>query len=155
MKKVLSLVFATVLLAGCSQDIRRNDVAFQALKNNTIWRASTLTAIQEADGSITIGGSNLSDRLEITINNTAPGKYILGNSNIRTASYFQKIGTVESTFETTNTKGSGEVNITQFDGVTITGTFMFTAPNVDPDSDQELVNFQKGIIYKVPVTVAQ
>ncbi len=151
MKTVLSFVLATVMLAGCSQDIRRNEVAFQGLKNNSIWRASSLQATTEADGSITISGSNLADRLELIIDNSVPGTYVLGNSNLRTASYSQKVGNVESTFETTNNTGDGEVVITQFDGVTISGTFHFNAPNIDTDSDQELVNFQKGIIYKVPV----
>lgn len=50
------------------------------------------------------------------------------------------------------TKSNGEIVITNFDGATITGTFKFNAVKTSSDlTAPEVLNFQEGVFYKVPI----
>ena len=52
-------------------------------------------------------------------------------------------------------KSNGEIKITEYDGATVSGTFKFNAPLVDGGStDPEVLNYQYGVFYKVPVIPA-
>jgi hypothetical protein len=54
---------------------------------------------------------------------------------------------------TQNGIGDGEIVITNYDGVTMSGTFRFNAINTINNSDQpNAVNFNKGNFYKIPIT---
>ncbi|MDI5899422.1 DUF6252 family protein [Flavobacterium sp. XS2P67] len=58
------------------------------------------------------------------------------------------------TFSTGFEIGEGQIVITEYDAVnnTITGTFKFNAENTNSNSlASQVVNFQHGVFYKVPV----
>jgi hypothetical protein len=48
-------------------------------------------------------------------------------------------------------KSNGEIVITNYDGATISGTFKFNAVNTNTGSSNQVLNFQEGHFYKVPV----
>ena len=79
--------------------------------------------------------------------------YVLGTSETRKASYTITLNTVVTSYQTGFGKGDGEIVITDYDGLTISGTYRFNAKNTDSSSEEAAnVNFQKGSFYKVPIT---
>ena len=79
--------------------------------------------------------------------------YPLGTSSTNTAFYSITGADGAKEYKTGIGVGDGQVVVSQYDGVNISGTFRFNAKSTDADSDQ-LVNVQGGFFYKVPVVTA-
>lgn len=155
MKKFLLLVTTFFVLVSCEDQVKFNNPAVQGLKDNEIWRATFITAVQSTDGSLKIVAYQKNDILTLTTIGTNIQTYSLGVNLSNKVVFFQN-GTAENTaFSTGINIGDGKIVITEFDMVnhTITGTFDFNAKN---ESEDPLagpnVNFRQGVFYKVPIT---
>jgi hypothetical protein len=163
MKKILSLVILTLALSSCSEDIKfNNEAVFQGVKDNLFWKGSDAKATR--NGSVlVISSSTLIETMSLKVpvpttpidpkDSDTYVAYPLGTTLTRTASYtFTNDLQEEFFYETAIGVGDGEVVISEFDGVYVSGTFRFNAVNTDPESEApETVNLQNGTFYKVPV----
>lgn len=78
MKKLLSLIAATVLFTSCQEDIQTNTPAFQAKQNDVQWRASEARVSIDGDGGMTITAYSRYETVVLKTNSSQIGKYILG-----------------------------------------------------------------------------
>ena len=151
------------MLISCSEDIQvNNDPTVQGLKDNVAWEAYTSTAVA-TETSVNLVG--IGDNQSVTLKMKLPDyfitqtdeltyiKYELGTDFTNQATYATVINGVDYLYQTGAEVGDGEIVITNYDGVTISGTFRFNAVNTDEDSEEaEIVNFSKGVFYKIPLT---
>lgn len=160
MKKILSLLVLLVAFASCEQDIKFNNPAVQGLKDDELWRATTFTATKSGNSVIINANINDFEFLTMRINAPAPNSvHDLGINTLNSADYTFSIDGDEGSY-TTGTTGNGEIVIrgeedNNIDGTGgkgyISGNFYFNAYN----ADGEVVNFQKGVFYKVPIITVQ
>ena len=163
MKKILSFVILTLALSSCSEDVKFNNVAvFQGVKDNLFWKGSDAKAVRNGS-SLTISSVTLLEEMAIRVpvpttpidpkDSDTYVTYPLGTSLNRVATYsFSNDLGEEFFYETAIGVGDGEVVISEYDGVYVSGTFRFNAINTDPDSEApETVNLQNGTFYKVPI----
>ena len=155
MRKAVFFVLATLALSSCSEDVTMNNPGFQGLKDDVLWRGSGAKATLTEGGGVTIEGARKFETLTIDLPSSNVGTYILGQNDSASATFVIKNGAEEYVYTTgTGNPEGGEVKITEYDtnAKTITGSFRFNSLIVD---DNPLVtpvlNFQQGIIYKVPV----
>lgn len=166
MKKLLSLVALVFALGSCTEDVKFNNQAvFQGVKDNLFWKGTDAKA--EREGSyLTVSAATLLEHMALTFptpvhnvdpkNSTTFVTYSLGTSlnSIAEYSFVNDLGD-EFFYHTAIGVGDGEVVVSEFDGVYISGTFRFNAINEDPESEaNESVNVQHGTFYKVPVVQA-
>jgi len=145
------------ILVSCEDQVKFNNPAVQGLKNNVVWRATLITATQNTDGSLKIEAYYGNEVVRLTTISTTVDTYVLGENILNKADYEQNNTNGKLIFTTGVQSGEGEIEITEFDAInkTITGEFKFTANKVTSNStDVESVSFQKGIFYKVPITLA-
>ncbi|PIF69518.1 hypothetical protein CLU99_0225 [Flavobacterium sp. 2] len=150
----LSLFF---IVASCTDDVKFNNPAFQALKENVFWRAQSYKAHLGENGSIVVEGSLGYEKVTLQMASTAKQTFTLGNDEFSKALYENKLSTDVSAFSTGTDKGSGQIVITDYDNVnhTISGTFKFTAENDDESNiEKPKINFKEGVFYKVPIEVS-
>lgn len=163
MKKIVSFIILAFALGSCSEDIKfNNEAVFQGVKDNVYWKGSEAKAtVSTTAETLTVSSTNLIETM--TLDMPLPGfvnpkneatyvTYALGTSLDRTAHYVLAFDGNEYMYETAISIGDGEITITEYDGVFVSGTFRFNAINEDPESDApETVNVQSGVFYKVPV----
>lgn len=163
MKKIFCFVILIAALGSCSEDVKFNNQAvFQGVKDNLFWRGQDATAIKSGN-VLTISARTIIENMSLKVpvpttpidpkNSATHVKYPLGTSLTRTASYdfVNDIGE-EFFYETAIGVGDGEVVVSEYDGVFVSGTFRFNAINTDPESDgPETVNVQHGTFYRIPV----
>lgn len=159
MKKIVSLLVLLVAFASCEEDIKFNNPAVQALKNDELWRATTFSA-KKSGNSVIIIAQNDVETLTMTINAPAPNSvHDLGINDLNAATFELDVDGIKETYKTGTDFGNGKIvirgevdnNINGTDGKGfISGNFYFNAYNAD---ETKVVNFQKGVFYKVPVTV--
>jgi len=163
MKKSIYLILFLSLLTSCSQDlVFNNNAAFQGVKDNLFWKADDAAATIDSGNSLNIQAVTLNETLTLKIKlpSTLVSQkdvsshlpYELGKNEIAKATYVQTLNTIVSTYETGAGIGDGQIVVTDYDGETISGTYRFNAKNKDTESESSLVNFQKGVFYKVPIT---
>ena len=157
MKKFLSLLVLLVTLCSCEEDIQFNTPAVQGLKDNELWKATEYTATIGVGGSLTIEATNGFETLVLRTVSSTPGmSFQLGENESNKATYSLDADGIVFEYQTGTDLGDGLIEISDNPGETdlskgfITGTFRFNA--VD-DSD-DVVNFQNGFFYKVPIQVA-
>ncbi len=142
---------------SCTQEITRNNPSVQGLKDGVLWRAIDSHAVLTTSGSLTITGITQYETLSLTIDGTNAQTYILGNSTSRKAAYqYSRDGTVIN-YKKNVGIGDDKNNITEYDDInqTISGKFRFNAENVDNNpAGAEILNYQQGVFYKIPVTPA-
>jgi hypothetical protein len=160
MKKIVPILVLVFAFSSCSQDIRFNNQAvFQGIINNNFWQGGNAKATKD-NTKIEVQAVTLTEvvKLDFPIPplNINPlkkdtfAKYDLGTSNTRTAYYSLTTLDGLQEYKTAIGVGDGEIVVSQYDGITISGTFRFNAKSTDPDSE-EIVNMQSGTFYKVPV----
>lgn len=159
MKKIFSLLILIVAFSSCSEDITRNSPALQGLKNDVMWRAAGITATKSSNGHITITGSRQLETLVLKTNSVTETTYTLGLTQLKLAAFTSAAGFEETTWWTGDTNGEhgdGEIVITEYDqeNSTISGTFRFNAVNQE-EGATDVLNWQSGIFYKVPVTAEE
>ncbi|TDP03911.1 DUF6252 family protein [Flavobacterium sp. 245] len=154
MKKYFYFLLLLFVAVSCTEDIKFNNPAFQGLKDNVFWRANAYTSYTR-DGSFIISGQLGPDAVTFKLPSSAPGTYILGVDDIKTASYSNVFQDDNPKFSTGTKKGSGQIVITDLDSEnkTISGTFKFTAINNDAtDLENPKITFTEGVFYKIPIT---
>lgn len=171
MKKVVAILMITLVLVSCENDVSFNTPAFQARKDNFMWRADDYTAVYRfSDSTLVLSAFKGFEVLTMT----AYPVLITGNG---TTSFFQ-----DATFDLSNNpdvtsvysyvnngqtllystavedEAYGEL-VLQNGAIqkpgTISGLFRFDAPYVgDIPNAPERINFQEGVFYEVPITFA-
>ena len=81
MKKLLSLIAATVLFTSCQEDIQTNTPAFQANFNNAEWRANDARVSIDETGAMTITAYTQYETVVLETSSSNLGTYILGTEN--------------------------------------------------------------------------
>ena len=156
MKKIVSLLVLIFAFSSCSEDIRRNSPALQGVKDDVLWRAAGITATKSSTGQLTIVGVRQLETLVLKTNSTSELTYVLGQTQLRMASFTSESGFEEtfwSTGDSNSNSGDGEIVITDYDeeNNTISGTFRFNAVNQEEGAEDDVVNWQSGIFYDVPL----
>jgi hypothetical protein len=81
MKKLLSLIAASVLFTSCQEDIQTNTPAFQANFNNNTWRANDARVSIGENGAMTIMAYTEYETIMLKTSSSTLGTYILGTEN--------------------------------------------------------------------------
>ena len=143
-------------VTSCEEDVKFNDPAVQALKDNEIWKASNFTAVRGGDNSLTVTATNGFEKLTLRTASVTPGEYELGVNQSSKASYVVEADGITMSYQTGTGLGDGLIKIsnktreTDLERGFITGTFYFNAE----DGNDNVVNFQQGIFYKIPIQPA-
>lgn len=156
MKKIISLIVLLVIVSSCTEDVKFNNPAFQSLKDNNFWRATTYKAYSDATGGIIIEGALGYEKVTLKVPSSNVQTFVLGVDNVSTASYSNSFPDQSVSFSTGANRGSGQIVITEFNTVnkTISGTFRFNALNDAEKSNQESkISFSEGVFYKIPIAV--
>ncbi|PBJ11332.1 DUF6252 family protein [Flavobacterium sp. ACN6] len=154
MKKYFYFLSFLLLLTSCTEDVRFNNPAFQTLKDNTFWRAQIYKAGTETSGVFIIEGSLGYEKISFQLPEPSQKTYILGIDEVAKAVYKDTFSGQEVEFSTGEGKGSGQIIVTEYNTVenTISGTFKFTAINVDPAAEKQAAYFTEGVFHKIPVS---
>jgi hypothetical protein len=150
---VISLFF---VLVSCEDRVKFNDPTFQGLKDNVIWKATLIVAVQYPDGSLVMDAYKKSEILTLKTKSTKPQVYSLGVDLLNSATFVQEIYAEKTAFSTGTNSGDGQIEITEYDAVnsTITGTFKFNAKNESKDAiTSPNINFEQGTFYQIPLTI--
>lgn len=144
--KLLLCAFVALGLFSCESNLdSTNTPAIQAVRNGELFKATQMSAVNNADGTVTIIGQNQLERLELNLASAAAGTYPLGVGSANTARYTFNSA---NQFSTGVGNGTGRVVISPSgpDG-TITGTFDFVSflPN-----NADSLYMRRGVIFKVP-----
>ncbi|AXG73436.1 hypothetical protein DVK85_03990 [Flavobacterium arcticum] len=157
MKKFLSLLVLLVAFSSCEEDIQFNTPAVQGLKDNELWKATEYRAILGGGGSLTIEATNGFETVVLKTVSSTPGmSFQLGVNEVNKATYSLNADGLSYDYQTGTDLGDGLIEIsdnpieTDITKGYITGTFRFNAS----DEFGELVNFQNGFFYKVPIQAA-
>ena len=170
MKKIVSLLIILALFTSCEEEISSNTPAFQARKDNFMWRAQDYTAnYNPLDSTLVMTAYNGLEIVELSaypviITGTGTATFFenaifeLGNDENSNAFYSFADRGVNYEFETGIADvPNGEIvlenTVNQKPG-TISGKFRFDAPYIGaiPDAP-ERINFQNGIFYEIPITI--
>jgi len=150
------LVFLAIFLGLSScEDVEFNTPAIQGQKNGDFWKAETYVADIDFGGFV-IEGKSSKERLQLITTNDTRGTYNLGIDSGNVAIYVDAKGKVYSTKNAPDTSvflypPSGEIIVKDIDNddpMGVIGTFWFNAYNAD---GTEVVNFNRGVFYKVPL----
>jgi len=166
MKKIFSLFIILLTLGSCSDDVQfNNESVFQGVKNNEFWQGSEAKATVTPT-TLTLQAVTFTETITIVVplpqvvvdpkNENTFITHLLGVTDNKKAIFTIKDDSgLVRTYETGIGEEDGQVVISEFDGATVSGTFRFNAYNTDEDADEDdFVNFQNGVFYKVAVTPA-
>ncbi|PTS90017.1 hypothetical protein DBR27_22100 [Flavobacterium sp. HMWF030] len=156
MKKIFQLTLLLIVLSSCTEDVKFNNPAFQGLKDNVFWRATTYKAYANTNGSVTIEGTLGYEKVILRTPSSVEQVYILGLDDNAVASYSNTLPSQLEDYYTGTNVGSGQIEITEFNvaNQTISGTFKFIAVNEDEtNTDKPKVNFKEGVFYKIPIAL--
>jgi hypothetical protein len=162
MKKIASFLLVVLIFSSCTEEVKFNEVAFQGLKNNTLWKAFDYKAVVATNGSLSLQATYLQENLTININSAKKGVYTftpVSNPKATFTSIQQDFTNVFKTNKSTNygvgddiISGEGTLQITKNTGTTISGTFRLTLVNEDEESDLRKVDFTEGNFNNIPIT---
>ncbi len=164
MKKIFLILFTTILMTSCEEDVKTNNPSVQGRLENAFWRAISSKAEVFPNNSVVITAQARLQTLTLRIPSKNVGVYTLGQNLDRTASFLFEYDDEATLFYQTGVttdddfQGDGQIEITEFDEVnnTISGTFRFNAYNVNNNPlGGEILNFNQGVFYKVPVRVVE
>ncbi|RUT68028.1 hypothetical protein D0817_23050 [Flavobacterium cupreum] len=158
MKKCFYFLSLLFLIASCTEEVKFNNPAFQTLKDNVFWRAESYKAYSSSNGSIIIEGSLGFEKVILQAASPIEKTYALGADDLSKALYSDTTASKATAFSTGTNSGNGQIVITDYDTETntISGTFRFTAVNLDKsDTEKPAVNFTEGVFYKVPIEPVQ
>lgn len=174
MKKILSLIVLVAALASCEDDVKFNDPAVQALKDNELWKATSYTAVLGAGNSLTITATNGFETVTLRADNADPYlcdgtevndpdsdkdgcEYLFGYDQENSASYVLSADGITKSYQTGIDAEPGDEEgailiyrsrkYTNVQGGFISGEFYFNAT----DASGQVVNFQQGVFYKIPI----
>jgi len=155
MKKLILLSVVFLTLFSCGDEVQFNSPAFQGDRTNELWRAKAFSASIEANGFLTITGTNNVETVNLRVPSVSEATFVLGNVNAMEAEYFDGFGTRFSTNNRPDPSVSiypelGEIVIEEIDfaNSTFTGTFRFLAFDA---SGLNSIGYTNGIFFKVPL----
>lgn len=160
MKKLILLSFVFLTLFSCGDEVQFNTPAFQGDRANQLWRAKAFSASIDANGFLTITGTNNIETVTLRVPSVSEGTYIPGDGGVNVietieAEYIDGFGTVYSTNNRPDEDVSiypelGEIVIEEIDLTrgSFTGTFRFLAFDA---SGLNSVGYSRGIFYRVPL----
>jgi hypothetical protein len=169
MKKIFALLLIVSVLTSCEQEVSFNTPAFQARKDNFMWRAKDYTARYDtATSTLQLSAFVGFEKLTMTVTpveivGDATGAYFqngtfnLSNnpdalviySYVNNGQTYKYSTAIE---DTANGEVSVENGAIQKPG-TISGSFRFDAPYVgEIPNAPERINFQNGVFYEIPIT---
>ncbi|MCV9933656.1 DUF6252 family protein [Flavobacterium sp. LS1R47] len=158
MKKWFLLLPLVLLLFSCDKEgVETNNVintAFQSLRNETFWKATSYSASVDGEGKLVIIGGLNNDKVVLQTASVNAQTYTLGVDDVSTATYINSLSKKEVLYKTGKELGSGQIVITEYNKVTntVSGTFSFVAPDSgDVMSVEKAIRFKEGVFYKVPV----
>ncbi|HSD08224.1 DUF6252 family protein [Flavobacterium sp.] len=153
MRRFFSVIVLCLFLNSCEDQVKFNNPAVQGLKNNVLWSATLIDAVQEADGSLTIEAYAKNDVLTLKTESVDVNTYIIGVDDVNTIKLVETTANSTTVFSTGENSGNGQIVITEFDAVnhTISGEFKCNIPNESGSSAAPYVNFIKGVFYKIPL----
>lgn len=144
--KILLVAVAVIAFASCEQNLEENNApAIQAVRNGEFFKSTEMSAVSNADGTISIIGQNQLERLELKLSSGAPGIYPLGAGSSNTALYTFNSA---NQFSTSIGNGTGRVVLTPGSPAgTVSGTFDFVSylPN-----NADSLYMRRGVIFQVP-----
>ncbi len=162
MKKIASFLLVLFVFNSCSEEIKFNDVAFQGLKNNVLWKAFDYKAVVATNGSLTLQATYLQESLVVNLSSSSKGVYNFTPTSNPKATFLSILDEETITFKTNKStnygvgddiiSGEGTLQITKNDGKTISGTFRLTLVNEDEESDLRKVDFTEGNFNNIPIT---
>lgn len=162
MKKIASFLLVLFVFNSCSEEIKFNDVAFQGLKNNVLWKAFEYKAVVATNGSLSLQATYLEESFTINLNSANKGVYNFTPISVPKATFVSLQAGETITFKTNKStnygtgddiiSGEGTVQITRNDGNTISGKFNLTLVNEDEESDLRKVDFTEGNFNNIPIT---
>ncbi len=155
MKKLLLILVALFTIIACTDNVKFNNPAFEAQKDNVFWRAIDAKATIAGDNSLTIEAYTRNEKVTLKTTSAAVQTYTLGTSTANTATYVLTDATGTITFATGLGIGEGRITIDEYDAVnnTVTGSFKFNAENINNNPlAGPILNFQYGHFYKIPIS---
>jgi hypothetical protein len=155
MKKLFLIIIVLFAFISCQEDVRFNNPSLQGMKDNVFWRAVQSRATLASNGSLLVEAYTANETLSFKLNSTAEKTYVLGIDNVNSATYELSDPGGLIRFSTGVDVGDGQIEITEYDAEnrTVSGMFKFNVENTDNNPlTGEVVNFQQGVFYKVPVS---
>lgn len=151
MKRFL-ILFLTIILTNCSNDVQFNTPAVQADKNYKLWRANYFDAVVDDAGVLILKSGNILETLTMTLPSLKETTYNLSDKSAAVITFVDEENITYSTrnsptIEDQNFPEIGTIKITKIDGNTFSGDFRFVAFTAD---GKNAVGFNNGIIYQVP-----
>ncbi|MFL0353492.1 DUF6252 family protein [Xanthomarina sp. GH4-25] len=155
MKKLFVLTLTLLTVLSCGDDIEFNSPAMQGKKDGANWKALSYSADIDYGGFIIEGIDNFGT-VQLITSSDSRGTFELGEGNSSEAIYIDDQGLVYSTANNPDPSISlypadGQIVVDDIDNgdpKSILGTFWFNAYTED---GLQVVNFSKGIFYKVPL----
>jgi len=173
MKKILSLLVLLVAFVSCEEDVKFNNPAVQGFKDDELWKATEFSAAKSGN-SVIVTATNGFETVVLRIANPVPGtsadkpvagvpiasEHVLGVDEVNKATYSLNVEGVTEFYQTGTGLGNGKItmgaagdnNLAATNGAGyISGSFYFNAVN----DLGVIVNFQRSVFYKVPITTVQ
>ena len=169
MKKIIALLMIVSVLASCEEDVSFNTPAFQARKDNFMWRASDYSAVYDAvESTLVLTAYKGFDKVTMTVSPviiTGDGTTAFFqdatfdlSDNVDAIATYSFVNNGQTYNYTTNVVDISNGELVLKNGAvqkpgTVSGTFRFDAPYIgDITNAPERINFQDGVFYEIPIT---
>lgn len=81
MKKIIALLSVVLVMTSCTEDITKNDLAFQAQFGESLWRTTAASASFDESQGLVITAYNRNEEITLRTVSGNPGRYVLGTVN--------------------------------------------------------------------------
>ena len=114
MKKFFLFLVLFFSLFSCQEDVKFNNPAFQAMKDNVLWKAVQTRATVYSSGKVVVEAYTATEVMTIENSSTAVGVYTIGTNANTTANYqyTDPITKEKIIFSSGFNVGNGELEIT-------------------------------------------
>jgi Family of unknown function (DUF6252) len=153
MKKNILLFLSVIALTGCEKNVEFNTPGFQGLINNTLWKASDMSATKGISGSVTIKGTLGAESLDLVLNSTAIGTRALGTITSSSFVSYSLVGASNSFEYTTGITSAPAKEVTLFAGGTgyTTSNLVVTTGGSGTGLKVDIVANTSGVVTDVVV----
>jgi len=169
MKKIIALLMIVVFLTSCEEEVTFNTPAFQARKDNFLWKAKDYTAVYDiTTNTLVLTGFVGFEKVTMT----ASPVVIIGegtstffedatfdlSNNIDAVATYSFVNNGQTYLYSTDVEDQANGLLTIQNAVvqkpgTISGKFRFDAPYTgEIPNAPERINFQEGEFYEIPIT---
>lgn len=81
MKKIIALLSVVMVLTSCTEDITKNEPAFQAQFGESLWRTTAASASYDEGQGLVITAYSGNQEITFRTASSNPGRYVLGTVN--------------------------------------------------------------------------